>query len=307
MTAADNDPTKDQSVAKPTVPPEEQGLVSLDDLDRIIADQDPEFKQGIDEIGSQKAAEDLNLELIDLDQLLKEQAENSLRSKIRRLGVKFRNFTTGLKTTLFYFLKNDVPAGAKKGLGALKKGIATLQEGLRQFGFKPRKFKLLVFSFIGICILAIAILYFLLTKNLIHAKDRLFIQNMADLAEETEHFDPKTEQEPFYDSVRSAQNIISLPKLVVNIKRSATSGPNPMAAVEIYIEGNFPDVIVEIKDRETEFKDAFMRTIEEFSYDELDTVEGKHRLLERFAREANKLATKGRIRKTLFKTIIIKP
>lgn len=307
MTAADNDSTKDQAPVASAVPSEEEGLVSLEDLDRVIEEQDPEFKKNVDEIGTQEAAGDLNLELIDLDQLLKEQEENSLKSKLRRLKIKIRNFLTGLKTTIFYFLKNDVPAGAKKSLGALKRILAALQEGLRQFGFKPLKFKLMVFAFIALCGAVTVAMYVLFTKNLIQAKDRLFVQSLAELAEETTPFEPKTEQEPFYDSVRSAQNILSLPKLVVNIKRSPTSGPNPMAAVEVYVEGNFPDVVVEIKDREVEFKDAFMRTLEEFNYDELDTVEGKQRLLDRFAREANKLATKGRIRKVLFKTIIIKP
>ena len=80
-----------------------------------------------------------------------------------------------------------------------------------------------------------------------------------------------------------------------------------MGAFEFFIEGNSPDVMVEIKDREYEVKDLFQRNSEEMNFDQLETVEGKQLLLEKLRRDVNRILTKGRVRKVFFKTVILKP
>ncbi|MBX3035094.1 MAG: flagellar basal body-associated FliL family protein [Bdellovibrionaceae bacterium] len=315
MSEGEKDQTKDQTAAPTTgdgaaaAPPSAEpadDAAALESLDEAIAAEDPEFKSGIDQMATDAAAGEAQIELLDLDQLLKEQEEKSLRSRLRRLMRKFRNFATGLRTTSWHFLKNVLPQLLKKVLGAVKAGLGVLQEGLRQFGFKPRAFKLKVLGFIVLCAVSVAVLLWVTKTALLTPQDRLFVQSLEEMAEEKGEFDPQR-QENFYDSVRAAQNIVVTPKLVVNIRSSPSSGPNPMLAAELYVEGNSPDVIVEIKDREVEFRDGFMRTLEEFTYDEVASPEGKQRLLERLAREANRLVTKGRVRKLYFKTIILKP
>jgi flagellar basal body-associated protein FliL len=284
----------------------DKALMSIEDLDQVLANEEPDFKSQIEEMSGEGASQDLNIELIDLDQLLAEQEARSFKFRIRRLNRKIRNFLTGLRTTAWHFLKDELPALLKAGVGQTKKGLGIMSEGLRQFGFKPMRFKLMVFGFIGICGLAAVGITYLAMKGL-PEEENLFIQSLAEISQNSWEYDPKAEQEPLYDSVRAAQNIFEVPRLVVNLRPSINSGRNPMAAGALYVEGNSPDVVLELKDRETEFRDVFMRTIEEFSYDELDTMQGKQKLLERLAREANRLATKGRIRKVFFKTFIMKP
>ncbi len=307
MTAADENSTKDQENKSDSVDAETEGLISLEDLDKVINEQDPSFRSEIETIASQENAADLNIELIDLDRLLAEQEEQSLRSRAKRLMRKLKNFLMGLRTTAIYFLQNELPLLLKNGKEGVRGFFGWISEVLRQFGFKPLRFKLMVFGFAFLCLGTAAVLFLMLTKGIVPEQERLFVQSLDSISDRRWSYDPKTEQEPFYGSVRSAQNMMIVPKLVVNVKRSLNSGRNPMAAAELYIEGMSPDVVVEIKDRETEFRDRFMRMMEEFSYDELMAAQGKIRLQEALVREANQLATKGRIRRIYFKTIVLKP
>lgn len=295
---ADQGPTKDQT------PPPDENLIAMDELDRLIADHDPEFRDQMQDVAGGPI--DANIELLDLDQLLAEQAERSLRARARRLLKRARVFVVGLRATAVHLLKEDLPQRVKTLGGWLKSGLGKAKEAWRQFGFKPLRFRLLVLAFIAICAGAGAGLYFLFARGLPESP-KLFVQSLEEWSEAAVDYDPATQQEPFYDSVRAAQNVLELPKLVVNLKRTPVSGPNPMMAAEFYLEGNSPDVVLEIKARETEFRDVYMRAMEEFTAEELDTVNGKGKLLERLAREANRLVTKGRVRKVLFKTVVLKP
>lgn len=80
-----------------------------------------------------------------------------------------------------------------------------------------------------------------------------------------------------------------------------------MAAFEFYVEGTVSEVLVEIKDREYEVEDLFLRTIEEMTYDQLTTPEGKRVLCDRLRREVNKVLTTGFVRRIFIKTAILKP
>lgn len=306
MNSEQNPPKgQDPAAAGKVAEPMDKDLIALEDLDKVIAAEDPEFKERVDGISTDAASVDGSLELLDLDQLLAEQEAKSLRSRLKKLGRKGRNFVVGLRATAWDFLKNDLPVLLKTGLGKLKVGLASLGELLRQFGFKPRRFKLLVFAFAGISV-AVTVAMFLLITRGIPEEEPLFMRSLSEIADGGEEYDPQ-KQEIFYESVRAAQNVLVIPRLLVNLKRSPGSGPNPMAMGEIYVEGNSPDVVVEIKMRETEFRDLFMRTMEEFNADDLQTAVGKEKLLERFAREANRVVTKGRVRKVFFKTFVLKP
>ena len=80
-----------------------------------------------------------------------------------------------------------------------------------------------------------------------------------------------------------------------------------MAAFEFFLQGVSPEVVVELKDREVEFKDAIARTAEDFDFDVLDTIQGKKLLCDRIKKEVNLRLTTGKVRQVLIKTVIIKP
>lgn len=292
-------PTKDQDV--------DSTLMSADDLDRLIAEDDPEFKSRVDQINSESAAADLNIELIDLDQILVEQEARSLKSRIRMGVRRIRNLVMGVHATIWHWLREDVSQGVlfvwRKSLA----GLAILRERLRQFGFKPMKYKLTVVGFFIFAGAVMVVLWVGLTRGFVPQGRPLFIKSIGEIANGSWDFDPATEREVFYDSFRAAQNIFVIQRMIVNLRPSSQSGSNPMAMAEIFVEGISPDVIVEIKDREIEFKDAMLRTMEDFSYDELISESGKRALTERLGREADRLATQGRVRRVYLRNFVIKP
>lgn len=306
---ADQGSTKDQETELGKAPAEADAadLISLDELDQVINEQDPGFKESVSSLAEANQASDLNIELIDLDQLLAEQEAKSFSSRMKRLVRKIRNFATGVKTSSLYFLKERLPSILKSLKGKAGQGKEQVSEGLRQFGFKPRRFKLLVLGFVVLCGGVGALLYIQLTRGLLPTQEPLFIQGLDQLATDRGQYHPQAPREPFYGSVRVAQNILSIEKMVVNVKPSASSSANPMAAMSLYLEGMSADAIVEIKDREPEFRDHFMRIIEEFDYDELVSAEGKIQLQERLLREANRHISNGRIRRVYFQNFVMKP
>ena len=91
------------------------------------------------------------------------------------------------------------------------------------------------------------------------------------------------------------------------MKPSENSGPNPMLAIEVTAEGLAADAIIEVKDREAEFKDFLLRLTEDKTYDELTEAEGKQLLCEQYRDLLNSHLTRGQVRRGLLKSFIIKP
>ena len=138
--------------------------------------------------------------------------------------------------------------------------------------------------------------------------DQLFINSYADLGSiEVKDFDPKVSFDYFLENSVFSKNSISLKKMITNIRPSENSTDNPMVVLEMGVESLSAEVVVEIKDREAEFKDLVLRVIEEFDYDELESAEGKEKLSIAVLNEINKSLTTGKARKILLKNFIIKP
>ncbi len=136
--------------------------------------------------------------------------------------------------------------------------------------------------------------------------DSLFLTSYGEWGLEVNSYNPFTESEMFFDNSRLLKNIVTIKKMVVNIRPSESSGPNPMLAFELNIEGLTSEVIIEIKDREAEFKDLILRTAEELSYDELSIADGKKILSDRLLTVINANLTQGQIRKVLYKSFVLK-
>lgn len=136
--------------------------------------------------------------------------------------------------------------------------------------------------------------------------DSLFLTSYAERGGQVNTYNPLTDSEMFFDNSRLLKNIVTVKKMVANIRPSESSGPNPMLAFELNIEGTSNEVVIEIKDREAEFKDLILRAAEELSYDELSVSDGKKNLSERILNVINSNLTQGQIRKVLYKSFILK-
>jgi flagellar basal body-associated protein FliL len=142
-------------------------------------------------------------------------------------------------------------------------------------------------------------------KSLLHQD--LFIRSLEKIGTPVSEYNPNNEVEPFYDNPRFVKNLVTIDRLIVNLKPSENSSENPMLVVEVTIEGLSTDAIIEIKDRQAEYKDLMARHTEEKKYDELVSAEGKRALTEQYRDLLNANLTQGQVRRVMLKSFILKP
>lgn len=234
---------------------------ALQDIDQMLAEEDPQFLKQISEIKVDAAEGNLSI----MDDVL-----GGFKSKRKRKNaIKWRFHFENL-----FYIKNE-----------------------------PKKV-ILFWSLVGLG--AVAVLAGPKLSEVYFSKG-LFLRSYAELNPEVISYNPINEAEPFYDNPRFAKNLVTMTKMVTNLKPSENSGPNPMIAIELSVEGMSAEAIIEIKDREAEFKDVLLRQAEEFSYDDLASSEGKKKLLEKFTTVINANLSQGQVRRTMLKSFITKP
>ena len=230
-------------------------------------------------------------EMLEIDALLSEEDPDFIKG-LSEIKIDNAMFDLSLMDQALA----DPSAGAKFK-AALKKMSAL-------FNFKEN-YKILIPFWILIFAVSGALVFILKFKSWDHP-DSLFLTSYAEWGLQPHSYNPMTESEMFFDNGRLLKNIVTLKKMVANIKASENSGANPMVAFELNVEGMSSEVVVEIKDREAEFKDLILRTTEELNYDVLVSSEGKQLLSERILAVLNSNLTQGQIRKVLYKSFIIK-
>lgn len=289
----------------------EQELISLEDLDKIIDQNDPDFNNNLSQVTAIKEIHGQNIELLDLDQILAEEKSQTFKARWHRLQRRIGLFVV----SMIVFVRNIFLMGFKEALPLILKQIKSafayaggiLAKKSQNFKYLSLQKKLAAVAIGLLSVFVLLFTYRSLTVGVIPKNTQLFVNSIEELAKDVYVYQKEDAQEDFYDSPRVKQNIMALRKAVVNLKRSAGSGPNPMAFFEFFIEGNSTDVMIELKDREYEIIDVVQRIIEDMTYSELDSVDGKQGLLEKVRKELNSLLTKGKVKRVYIKQAIIKP
>jgi flagellar basal body-associated protein FliL len=303
--------------------------MSLEDVDLFIADVDPAFAAQLKEIGQDK---DLTIEEPQLSEsemeFLREKEKWDRAKGFRRLvyrilpsvvqlslrlqKLKFQIYSKAQAEKIRFVnwlivKKENIKEGGIRSRNWLQdRTIGRIREGFRIFNSFDRK-KKIVLSVSAVATLgAISILILSWTRGLIPSEKDLFLFSLDTLADKT-YLTQESEDEPFYENIRTGLHLFHIEKIVVNIRASSQSGANPMAAFDFFIEANSPEVLAEIKLREVPLRDQFQRTIEQYTFDQLDTVDGKKELTQTLERELNAVLTAGRIRAVRIKTAILKP
>lgn len=299
------------------------------DIDQAISEADPTFAQSMNEIGSDKSLTLPTIIMSSEEQELNEEKDRwrhggkasvlmlkvmpflpwvnikankfafALSSMMQAISVHLKNF--------IYFLRTDgkdhLVSGVKAVLHALGDFIS---KWLGKFKGLSKPLKILFFVTLVLVVGTGFFIYRSWTHGIIANKTELFMTSFEKVAGETVIYDDE-ELEPFYENLRVSDNIIMLPKMVVNLRKSLKSGPNPMGAFEFYIEGMIPEVAIEIKDREVEVRDLMQRELEEFNFDEVESSEGKQMVCEKLKKVLNNFLTTGAVKKIFIKTVIVKP
>lgn len=298
------------------------------DIDKMIEEQDPEFAAKMNDLAKQKL--DIADDQENLSEALKEETSRwetagGLRKKLYKylhflprlsLGLRrFRHWAMVKVTRLLISAKNwfhdvgiliwksSLTTGKASGK-AIQAGLSKFGKTIKGMGWRRQLALLATLVFVG------AILYgvkWTFSGRLLPGEKALFIANFAEEGAEVFEFDSSEKQELFYDNIRSTPNLLHLPKMVVNLRPGGDSGSNPMLAVDFFAEGQSPEPILEIKEREGFFRDLMQRKMEEYSFDTLDSPTGKQALAQDLLADLNRNLRQGRLRALRIKTIVLKP
>lgn len=280
----------------------EPGLMSLEDLDKVIADVDPESLktiEGVKELGA--VIDNQTIEMLQLDDYLDEASLK--KNKIREFKLKMALFWVWLKGRIVEISKST----ALRTVANLKQKNEQFKVAKQAYRHWPVKSKLSLVGGVALFFLALVYGYLALVKKKFDGKEELFMPSLLSWSNKTWNMSEETSIESFYNTTRIPKNIFNLKRMVVNIKSSENSGPNPMVAYEFSLEGNSTEVLIEIKDREGEIIDKVQRVIEEYSFDELNGPDGKKVVEEKVRSAINRVLTLGKIRYVYVVGVIFKP
>lgn len=286
-------------------------------FDEALKEAAPDFLKGLSDIGPGISATGvlddavLDPDSIALDDDSYDPQQHSLldrwkrkaRQAKRRLKQRFQIF----KTQFVLFITETLPELGKQLLHGLKTFLGWIRAGIASFGSLSKRQKLILMAIIGVTGAGVGVVYKSFRSGILPEADQILIPQLDVFSQQTIYIKATDGYDWFYDSPRASQNLVSMKRMVFNIKASRNSGPQPMAAVELFIEGYAPDVIIEIKDREPELLDLFQREGEQMSYDQLSSGEGKRLLSEKLQNVINQVLTEGKVKKIYLKNFILKP
>jgi flagellar basal body-associated protein FliL len=302
-------------------PPSKVEEIPLEDIDKILEAEDPEFAKDIAEVRAVEAAKDVEIEATvvgDADALPTEAGLDEkplkgfakIKSKIKtalsalKLRVKNRLVTAG--QDLIVFAKTRPKEFLFWSIGAAKRlaksGLVPLA-AIRALSV-PRKIAFAVL--VAIAGLSAWVLLHNFKGVWLPQIHEPILRSFEEDAEFVGTYDPKQEGESFYSAFPQEIHEYLFPRMKVNLK-AAKDSPNPMGAFEVIVQLDSKDTAVEVHDREVEFFDALQRVFEEETAGDLETTLGKDRLKSRIKRELNQRLTQGWVKDVNYKTFILKP
>ncbi len=305
---------------------------SLGEIDSILKKEAPDLEENLNFLGKDLDESGQSFDPLDLRTALSDDSEQklsragglqkwlfSLPRKFKRGVINYSKILFILGTDLIFegYLKTSkmvvhfVKVGHKDILSQLKIGIEKTTKKIGKVVGALLSLsifdKILILSTPVLLWVAITLLQQTLKGGWMPATYEPYLESFNSVASKVYHIQPGETFEPFDSPLRHPEYIVLLDKIVVNLKRTRRSDMRPMGAFEFYIDGSSKETSIEIKNREREVLDIIQRDIEHFSYDELDTVEGKQKLKLMLRKKINEILNNGWVKRIYYKTIIIKP
>ena len=296
--------------------------VDPEDIDKILAQEDPDFATRLKEIQDSEFSTTVAIEAVDIEAFLTE-GEKIKEKKAALKKLKFKD--------RFLLSSDQIHAGISKAIDdaqnfAIKlvkaggKLLVLLIKNIFKYGMSgSRKFfswlshlpKRVVLLSISVLLLASAsgfIFYLSFKGHFLPHLNREYLTGFAEHVDATFEYKEEDSKESFDSEIRHPEHMYEMERVIVNLRQNADGDHTPMGLFEFYIATNSQDAIVEIGDRRTEARHIIERVIEQMSYAELVSAQGKAKLKFIVRKELNDFLTKSHhVRQVYIKTFVLKP
>lgn len=304
------------------VPTGPDGSFSLDDLDRMLEVEDPGFKASLESIQTERNNSETSIESLDVEvdgateDVTEKKGPNKVQvifgkivSPIKRLNgwfhlrrISYTNQAKVFARQSIHFVRHDLPDLLRYLASQIKTAVAWVRGWINRFlALQTGKKVLLIGSGIS-SLLAIFFLSKALTGQWLPLWRNPLIHSFAAKVDKT-YSVKQSDMIPFFDAFPEVEFQLLLSKMIVNLTPSAGI-PNPMGAFEFYLGLDANETAIEIKDREKEVIDITQRTLEEFTYEEVNSQLGITRVKSRIRDNINQILNQGRVQKVYVKTLI---
>lgn len=307
-------------------------VISLDDLDQMLADEDPEIADSLSDLKDDSETQDIEIESALADEAMSVDSEfgegqgrwlsrfprlAKLFQPLQKLIARIRSFfyrrwlVIRSRSVLLYratlvWLRTRPKEYWNYSLIQAKALVALAKQGWVEFKALNWQKKLLILAVFSGCVFTGYLLNMNLKGRWIPHFNKPLLSSFADVASQVYTYDPKSEVSQFYEAFPQKEFTVLLPKIVINLRPSGRHR-NPMGAFELFVSADSKDAAVEIKSREVELHDLTQRTLEGQTYEALSGSQGQMRLKAEVKKELNKALTSGWIRQVYVKTMILKP
>ncbi len=291
-------------------------------VDQVLEAEDPNFAAELKEIKASEFKTNVAIEAVDIEAFLREgEAIKSQQPAAQKLSLKerfqggydrwhagtskliddFQNgsvaVTKGAGHLLLSFFKNLL----KYSLGAVGKFFSWIRN-------LPKRTKLLSLSVLVLAFASAFSMYMSFKIHFLPQMGKEYLTGFADHASETYEYKDDDSKETFDSEIRHPEHMYEVEKIVVNLKGRANSAHLPMGLFEFYIELNSQEATVEMGDRKTETRHIIARVLEQLTYEELVSPQGKSKLKFIVRNELNNFLSKSHhVQQIYIKTFVLKP
>ncbi len=294
--------------------------IPLEDIDRILAAEDPEFTQSLEEVRAVETDKDVVIEASALDEsevgvasAQQDESAGFLRRKIDGFKMAYTAWRLRLRLRLVQAAKDAFVWAKTRPKDYLLFAFAMLKTlakkstaPIKAFMSASKMQKITVVALLAISVGTIWVLAANLKGIWIPHLMGPILADLGEHADFVETYDPKDGAESFYSAFPQEVYQFLFKKMRVNLKRT-TSNPLPMGAFEVVVEVDSKDTAVELRDREVELHDELQRLFEDETVTDLEQDLGKSRLKGRIKKSLNERLTQGWIKDVHLKTFVLKP
>lgn len=317
----------------PSSPSSSDGVFSLEDLDKIIESEDPNFKNQMADIKAIGADISADIETLNIDGEVgadndSNEADETLSRKDKIIAFVFRpwrrfkeifklkklafkNKMLMLYEQMKTFVRHELPERSKyyysRTISAIKHIVTTASNLIAKFKALTKIQKITLFATTILSVAAISIFSRTFLGGWLPRFSDPLVNSLEEKARFVRAYTGKEDLQNLFEAFPEVEFHVLMTKVIVNLRPDEKSGPNPMGVYEVYLGLDSQDTAIEVKDREKELLDIIQRVIERFSYSEVSTQVGKIRMKSMIRDRVNEVLNQGRVFHVYFNTFISNP